>query len=231
MRKTAPSAPVWKVGLLLVLACAASACSGPREAATPLRPDARPGLVADSAAAARRGYLAGFPALQERGDLAHAVVEIPAGTSAKWMVDHDTGRLVWERRPGGERRVVQYLAYPVNYGIVPGTLGGDGDPLDVLVLGPALPRGSVWAVRPVGVLRLTDDGERDDKILAVRPGAPLGDATGLAALRRQYPGITQILETWFTRYKGAAGDLRSGGYGDGAEARRIIRQAAAAFGE
>lgn len=185
--------------------------------------------MADSAEAARRGFLAGFPAFWNSGDsLAHAVVEIPAGTSAKWMVN-ESGRLVWERRPGGARRVVPYLAYPANYGIVPSTAADDGDPLDVLVLGPALPRGSVWSVRPVGVLRLTDDGATDDKVLAVRPGGPLGEVQSMEALRQRYPGAARILRTWFQNYKGAAGNLQSRGFAGATEARRTIREAAAAF--
>ena len=145
------------------------------------------------------------------------------------MIRSSDGAFFWERRPAGPPRVVQYLAYPTNYGIVPRTRAWDGDPLDVLVLGPSLPRGSVWAVRPVGLLRLTDAGERDDKILAVRPGAPLGTVRSLSALRRKHPGVTEILQTWFENYKGAASNLQSSGYGDAAEARQVIQDAARAF--
>jgi inorganic pyrophosphatase len=119
--------------------------------------------------------------------------------------------------------------------MIPGTLlpdsaGGDGDPLDVVVIGPSLARGSVVVARPVGVLRLTDDGERDDKILAVIAGGPLADAQDLADLDAHYPGVTTILETWFTRYKGP-GRTESRGFGDRAEALRVLEQAAGFYAQ
>lgn len=165
--------------------------------------------------------------------LVHAVIEIPAGTTAKWMVGED-GRLVWERE-GGQRRIVRYLAYPANYGMIPRTLqpsatGGDGDPLDVVVLGDALERGAVVPVRLIGLLRLTDTGERDDKLIAVRPGTPLGAVRSLGALDGQFPGITAILETWFTHYKGTD-RITSGGFEDAETAYRMLREAEAGFAE
>ena len=213
-------------GLCLLLVLWGSACGNARPAAPERRAPsvARSGLVADSTTAARRGFLDGFAAFSEGGRDAHAVIEIPAGTSAKWMIRSSDGAFFWERQ-NGRRRVVDYLAYPVNYGIVPHTRAWDGDPLDVLVLGSALPRGSVWQVRPIGVLHLTDDGARDDKILTVRPGSPLGTVRDLEGLREAYPGVTDILRTWFTHYKGSGGTLESRGYGDADEARQLIHEA------
>jgi inorganic pyrophosphatase len=76
----------------------------------------------------------------------------------------------------------------------------------------------------VGALRLLDDGEQDDKMLAVRPGAPLGDVHGLDELRDRYPGVLDILETWFVHYKGPGN--RSRGFVDAAAARSIVAEAA-----
>jgi inorganic pyrophosphatase len=157
------------------------------------------------------------------------VVEIPAGTNDKWEVDKTTGRLHWELK-NGVPRVVQYLAYPGNYGMVPRTalpreLGGDGDPLDVLVLGPAIERGAVITARPIGVLKLVDDGERDDKILAVPTEGPLSDVTDLETLDARYAGVRQIVEIWFTHYKGP-GRLESKGFGDADEALEVVEEAA-----
>lgn len=151
-----------------------------------------------------------------------AVVEIPAGTNAKWEVAEDGSTLAWEMRDG-RPRVVAYLPYPGNYGMIPRTLeaqvsGGDGDPADVLVLGPALPRGAVVEARLVGVLRMRDDGERDDKFLAVPHASPLAEVDSLAALDARYPGVTFILKTWFTHYKGP-GRVTVEGFGDRAEAQ------------
>ena len=89
--------------------------------------------------------LTDYPALNENSGTINVVIEIPAGTAAKWEVDKRDGALRWEIEDG-RPRVVRYLGYPGNYGMVPRTLlpeevGGDGDALDVLVLGPALEHG------------------------------------------------------------------------------------------
>jgi inorganic pyrophosphatase len=176
-------------------------------------------------------YITAYPAIVREG-IVNAVIEIPAGTNEKWEVVEPGSVLEWEIAEG-ERRVVGYLAYPANYGMIPRTLlakeaGGDGDPLDIIVLGPAQPRGSVVAARPVGLLRLLDDGERDDKIIAVRAAGPLSDATTLQDLDALYPGATEIIRIWFTSYKGP-GRLESSGYQDEAAAMAVIREAAAMF--
>jgi inorganic pyrophosphatase len=91
-----------------------------------------------------------------------AVIEIPRGSRNKYEVDHETGRVHLDR--------VLYtpFVYPVDYGYFEKTLGGDGDPLDALVLleFPVFP-GVVVNVRAVGVLPMEDDGGMDEKILCV----------------------------------------------------------------
>ena len=176
-------------------------------------------------------FLDGYPA-RGRGDTIHVVVEIPAGTNDKWEVDKSDGSLAWEIK-NGKPRVVQYLPYPANYGMVPRTLlpkelGGDGDPLDVLLLGPATDRGALVEARLVGVLRLLDGGEQDDKLIAISVDAPLGQVATMAALEAEYAGIITILETWMSNYKGP-GELRSLGFGEVDEARKILDAAAAAY--
>lgn len=162
----------------------------------------------------------------------HAVVEIPTGTNAKWEIDKDTGYLKWEIKDG-KPRVVKYLGYPGNYGMIPRTLlpkegGGDGDPLDVIVLGPAAPRGSVLKARLIGVLKLLDDGEQDDKLVAVTVGSPLGDVQSIAELDRGFKGVTRILETWFANYKGQ-GRMESRGFSGVPEAMAVLDTAIAAY--
>jgi inorganic pyrophosphatase len=174
--------------------------------------------------------LTSAPARNPDGSV-NALIEIPAGTNAKWEVNEE-GVLEWEMKDG-KPRVVRYLAYPGSYGMVPGTLqspkdGGDGDPLDVIVLGPALERGALIPVRLIGVLRLRDDDERDDKLIAVQPGSPLGDVSGLSELDERHPGVSRILEIWFENYKGP-GRIESGGFADRAEAVRILDRAVASF--
>jgi len=172
-------------------------------------------------------YLDGYAAFADHG-LVHVVVEIPAGTNDKWEVEKSSGALRWEQE-NGRPRIVQYLAYPVNYGMIPSTSlprerGGDGDPLDALLLGPRIDRGAVVRARPIGVLRLLDEGERDDKILTVPTEGPLSDAVSLEALDARYPGARQIVELWFTNYKGPD-RLVAEGFGDAAEAVSLIGEA------
>jgi inorganic pyrophosphatase len=160
------------------------------------------------------------------------VVEIPAGTNAKWEVDKKDGQLKWEFK-NGKPRIVRFLPYPGNYGMVPRTVlpkqsGGDGDPLDVLVLGPAVPRGSVLDVKLVGVLKLLDDGEQDDKLLAVMPGTPLAEVDDLEALKKRFPGVLPIIELWLTSYK-SPGEMQSRGFEDAGAARRILATAMQAY--
>ena len=152
-----------------------------------------------------RSFHDGHPPTNPDGTI-NVVVEIPAGTNAKWEAGED-GVMRLEQREGAPR-IVRYLPYPGNYGLVPGTKqaekdGGDGDALDVIVLGPTLPRGAVVPARLIGVLRMRDGGERDDKLIAVADGTPLGAARSLAALDSMAPGPREILRTWFTNYKGA----------------------------
>ncbi len=160
--------------------------------------------------------------------LVTAVIEIPQGTNAKFEVTEDSGKMSWELK-NGKPRVVKYLGYPANYGMIPRTISGDGDSLDVLVLGRMELRGTVLPVKVIGVFRLLDGGDVDDKILAVVPGSDL-DVDSLAELDAVYPGITRIIEIWFTSYKGADAGLESGGFGDVPEAWRVIDAARAAFG-
>ena len=189
-----------------------------------------PSLVAIETEA---NFLTGHPARNPGGTI-NVVVEIPAGTLEKWEVNETGDRLEWELKKG-VRRMVQYLPYPANYGMIPGTLlaedrGGDGDPLDVVVLGSAIPRGSVVPATPIGVLRLLDDGEQDDKVLAVPAEGPLAGVRSLAELRERFPGVDTIIETWFSHYKGP-GRIETRGFGDAAEARGILEAAVAGYTE
>ena len=91
-----------------------------------------------------------------------AIIEIPAGSRNKYELDKETGLLKLDR--------VLYSAvhYPGDYGFIPQTLHEDNDPIDILVRiqEPTFPGCQIDA-RPIGVLRMLDKGEPDDKILAV----------------------------------------------------------------
>lgn len=176
-------------------------------------------------------YLTDFPAINADGTV-NAVIEIPAGSSAKFEVTADGSAMVQDQVDGNPR-FIAYLPYPFNYGMVPRTLedpalGGDGDPLDILVLGSAIPRGEVVAVRLLGVARMVDTGERDDKLLAVLPDSPLAAAADLDDLEARFPGVVLIVRTWLTNYK-EPGMVVVEGIENGASARRILDDAAAAY--
>jgi inorganic pyrophosphatase len=171
-----------------------------------------------------KNFLTGYPPVAEDGKV-NVVVEIPAGTDAKWEVSKSEGIMQWEIR-NGRPRVVQYLPYPGNYGMVPRTLlpkkaGGDGDPLDVIVLGHAERRGTVLPVKLIGVLKLLDNGEQDDKLIAVPAVGPLSKVNDLQELDKSHPGVKQIIETWFTNYKGP-GKMKSLGFADPQSAQQIL---------
>jgi inorganic pyrophosphatase len=181
---------------------------------------------------AKINLISSYKAINPDGTI-NVVVEIPAGTNQKWEVAADGNSLVWEF-DGDQPRVIDYLPYPGNYGMIPRTVllaaqGGDGSALDVMVLGPWVPRGSVVRARPIGVIELLDRGEQDDKILAVMEGSPLESVTDVQSLDRDFPGSRTILKTWFSNYVGKSMVML--GVGSRATARGKIEDAAAAYRE
>jgi inorganic pyrophosphatase len=93
----------------------------------------------------------------------NVIIEIPMNADPiKYEVDKETGALFVDRF------MSTAMHYPCNYGYIPHTLSGDGDPVDVLVLSPVpLISGVVVRCRPVGVLKMTDEAGGDEKLLAV----------------------------------------------------------------
>ncbi|MCU1571197.1 MAG: inorganic pyrophosphatase [Naasia sp.] len=122
------------------------------------------------------------------------VVEIPKGSRNKYEVDHETGR-VWL-----DRVLFTSFVYPVDYGYFEGTLGGDGDPLDALVLLelPVFPGVGV-KVRPVGVLKMSDEAGTDEKILVVPYKDPRW--SHIQDLEDVPEQIRNEIEHFFRRYK------------------------------
>ncbi|MCW8980817.1 MAG: inorganic diphosphatase [Altibacter sp.] len=165
--------------------------------------------------------------LLDDGDI-NAIIEIPAGTLDKWELDKSTGEIRWamiDEHP----RVVHYIGYPGNYGMIPQTLlskekGGDGDPLDVLVLGPPVERGQLLKSKIIGVLYLLDRGEQDDKLIAVSSDSPMYDVNNLDELNAKYKGVIEILQMWFTNYKGP-GQMEFKGVGNKKVAMEILAKA------
>ncbi len=93
----------------------------------------------------------------------NVVIEIPMhGEPVKYEVDKESGAIFVDRFMSTS------MHYPCNYGYIPHTIAGDGDPVDVLVLAQlALPPGVVVRCRPIGMLNMTDEAGSDGKLLAV----------------------------------------------------------------
>ncbi|MET0329746.1 MAG: inorganic diphosphatase [Luteimonas sp.] len=153
-------------------------------------------------------------------DEAVLLVEIPAGGFTKYESDTE-GRIFVDRF------LSMPMAYPANYGSMPGTHAGDGDPLDALVLtrAPLYP-GVLIRFRPLGVLRMIDGGEPDEKII----GVPADDVDPTYAGVRTLDDLPAMererIEAFFRVYK----DLPAGskrvelsGWGSADEARALIR--------
>ena len=147
-------------------------------------------------------------------------VEIPAGSSTKYEINEEG--LVYV-----DRFQSMPVVYPANYGSLPRTLAGDGDPLDALVLTrDALHPGVLIRFRPIGVLRMQDDGEADQKVI----GVPTDKVDPTYAGIRDLADLPQIerdrIEAFFRIYK----DLPKGrnpvqlnGCGDAKEAKALIQ--------
>ena len=165
--------------------------------------------------------------LLENGNI-NAIIEIPAGTLDKWELDKSTGEISWELIDN-KQRIVNYIGYPGNYGMIPRTLlskknGGDGDPLDILVLGPPEERGHILKCKLIGVLYLQDRGEQDDKLIAVSINSSMYGVSSIEELNKNYNGVTEIIQLWFTNYKGP-GKMKSIGFGNKEAAIIILNDA------
>src|ERR1700753_1512915 len=109
-----------------------------------------------------------LPIGEKSPHLVNAVIEIPKDSVNKY--EYDKQLHVFRL----DRTLFSPVHYPGDYGFIPCTLSNDGDPLDVLVLveAPSFP-GCLMEVRPIGVLRMVDQGKKDEKILAVADSDPL----------------------------------------------------------
>ena len=153
-------------------------------------------------------------------DDVNTVIEVPiGGEPIKYEMDKQAGTLVVDRF------LYTPMFYPGNYGFIPHTRSGDGDPCDVLVANTrAIIPGAIISVRPVGVLVMEDDGGEDEKIIAV-PSRKLTQRYNRIENYTDLPEITvSQIQHFFEHYK----DLEPGKWvkvvrwGDKAEAQRLI---------
>lgn len=148
------------------------------------------------------------------------VIEIQKGSVNKYELDKETGRLVLDRVNG------TVLGYPADYGYVPHTLCEDGDPLDaLLIIGESVLPGVVVPARPIGVLRMVDDGEGDEKLICV----PADDVTQshIQSLEDLGPNFCPMVEHFYTHYKDWKKDwtgspVSFNGWGDAEAAKSVI---------
>jgi inorganic pyrophosphatase len=127
----------------------------------------------------------------------NVIIEVPiGGEPIKYELDKEAGTLVVDRF------LYTAMRYPGNYGFIPHTLSGDGDPCDVLVANTrAIVPGAVMNVRPVGVLVMEDNAGEDEKIIAV-PSRHLTQRYDRIASYTDLPDITiQQIEHFFQHYK------------------------------
>lgn len=128
-----------------------------------------------------------------------------------------------------DRALYSPLHYPGDYGFIPGTLAEDGDPMDVLALvqEPSF-TGCVFEVRPVGILLMEDNDERDQKILAVPTRNPRYDQ--IHTMDQIFPHVRREIEHFFTIYKELEGRVtRMQGWGGPADARKTIVESRKAY--
>jgi inorganic pyrophosphatase len=150
----------------------------------------------------------------------NVIIEIPAHSDpVKYEVDKETGAMFVDRFMGTA------MHYPANYGYVPHTLSEDGDPLDVLVVTPVpLISGSVIQCRPLGILKMVDDGGPDPKIIAV----PIDSLTRLYRNMESCSDLPQECRDRITHFYEHYKDLEPGkwvrieGWNNPAEARDEI---------
>ncbi len=177
-----------------------------------------------AAGAAQPGWVHPFHAVQaaKAPDELLLAVEIPAGSFTKYEIGEDGLLHV-------DRFLAMPMAYPANYGSMPRTLAGDGDPLDALVLTRApLHPGAVIRFRPVGVLRMVDGGEADEKIIGVPVDKVDASYAGIRDLADLPKAEIDRIEAFFRVYKqlpAGSKTVELHGWGDATEARRIAAEA------
>ena len=152
-------------------------------------------------------------------------IEITAGTKQKWEFNDETGEMEKDYKDGKER-IIQFLPYPGNYGFIPETLAGDGDPIDVIDLDESEERGELKEVRIIGALNFEDKKEEDIKFVGVSPNDTLGQIQSIEQLLMEKPAVLEILKSWFLNYK-KPGKMVFYGYMSRDESVRLIDSASA----
>lgn len=129
-------------------------------------------------------------------EVVHVLIEVPLDSRVKYEFDKETEMITVDRFLFFDK------GYPANYGFIPNTLSGDGDPVDVLVLSP-LPvnPGAVMVAKPIGMLETEDESGQDAKLVAVPPvkvNPEYGKYNDISELPAE---ITEKIKFFFENYK------------------------------
>jgi inorganic pyrophosphatase len=161
----------------------------------------------------------GVPAGEQAPRLVNAVIEIPQGSRCKYEIDKDSGLLKLDRV------IFSSFYYPVNYGFIPQSYGGDKDPLDILVI-TSLPVQALTLMeaKVIGVMQMIDGGDPDDKIIAVAANDPgVNHYNNIEELPRHF---FDELRHFFEEYKKLENKtVKVEDFGDKAQALAIIEEA------
>ena len=157
----------------------------------------------------------------------NAVIEIPqGGEPVKYELDKESGAIFVDRF------LHTAMFYPGNYGFIPHTLADDGDPMDVIVVGPTpVVPGAIIRCRPVGALIMRDEAGGDEKILAVPVDKLHPFYVGVDSWRSLPAILTEQIAHFFKHYK----DLEKGKsveivrWADAAEAGELIKASIEAY--
>lgn len=153
-------------------------------------------------------------------EVVNVVIEIRKGERNKYEMDKEIGHIVLDRV------TPIAMGYPTDYGYIPETLCDDGDPLDaLLVIDESVPHGVVVPARPIGVLRMIDGGEGDEKLICVANS----DITKNHIQEVEDLGdhFKKVIEHFYTHYKDWKKDWKGtevsfNGWGNAAEAKQVV---------
>jgi inorganic pyrophosphatase len=126
--------------------------------------------------------------------IVNGLIEISQGSRAKYEIDKTTGLLKLDRV------IYSSFHYPVNYGFIPQTLGEDNDPLDILVIcSESIQPLCLVQATVIGNMQMIDNGEKDDKIIAVATKDPtVNHFTNVNELPKHF---IAVLRNYFENYK------------------------------
>jgi inorganic pyrophosphatase len=155
----------------------------------------------------------------------NGLIEISQGSRSKYEIDKETGLLRLDRV------IYSSFIYPVNYGFIPQTLGQDGDPLDILVIcSQAIQPLCLVEATVIGNMQMIDQGERDDKIIAVATKDPM--VNHIKDVNELPNHFFSELKQYFEQYKVLENKVvEIDNFQNKAEAYKVIEEAIAYYKE